>query len=163
MPNVITWPSMSYEHHANLPDISAVYAVLCDDEVLYVGSAINLRKRWLNHHRARLIAPLSNTVIVWQITDRQLLRETETKYIKLLKPAWNQKYVKPVCVAHRFGEVIRCHRRLEGLSTRSLALQIGISQGVLSRIEHGRSMDSSTMAKVLAWLFANDDGKPKRK
>lgn len=149
-------PSLPYELRHELPDVSAVYIVAQDGKALYVGSTVNLRKRWINHHRARLIEPESNTVIAWRTVDVIALRTTETDYVKVLQLAWNSRYIQPVRPAHRLGEVLRCYRICENLSTRELALDIGIPRGTLSRIEHGRSMDGQSFVKVLAWLFADE-------
>lgn len=63
----------------------------------------------------------------------------------------------------KLGTIIRRYRVTSELTLREVGKEIGIGAATLMRLEQGREMDSSTMAKVLAWLFANDDGKPKRK
>lgn len=35
---------------SRLPPISAIYRVWYQDRIIYVGQAINLKKRWQNHH-----------------------------------------------------------------------------------------------------------------
>lgn len=63
----------------------------------------------------------------------------------------------------RLGEVIRKWRRVEGKSTRQVALEIGISTSVLNRIESGGQgegkqkgsveMNGATLGKILVWLL----------
>lgn len=63
----------------------------------------------------------------------------------------------------KLGTIIRRYRVTSELTLREVGKEIGIGAATLMRLEQGREMDSSTMTKVLAWLFANDDGKPKRR
>ncbi len=48
--NPLDLPSLPLESRRSLPDISALYFVLDeDDELLYIGRANNLVKRWRGH------------------------------------------------------------------------------------------------------------------
>lgn len=60
------------------------------------------------------------------------------------------------------GTMIRCWRRIEDVSIREAAKQIGVSHGTLSRIERGDQMDAYTMMKLLTWLFSTENGSGKK-
>lgn len=156
-------PFVTYESRHDLPDAAAVYIVARDADILYIGSAVNLRKRWLSHHRARLIEHESNIVIRWQTVSLDSLRITETAYVKALRPTWNSRYVKPKRPVNRLGELLRCYRKWDRLSIGRLALEVGISEGALSRMEQGRNVEGVAFRRVLIWLLRPDtqNGKPK--
>lgn len=66
----------------------------------------------------------------------------------------------------RIGQVIRRWRRASDAGIREIAQEIGISHGTLSRIERGEPMQGESLAKVLAWLFADEaknNGKKERR
>ena len=51
--NPHTLPSVAFEEIRQLPDLPGLYFVLSDTkELLYVGRAGSLKKRWRQHHRA---------------------------------------------------------------------------------------------------------------
>lgn len=56
----------------------------------------------------------------------------------------------------KLGTVIRKYRVTSELTLREVGQEIGIGAATLMRLEQGRDMDSRTMAKILAWLFAGD-------
>lgn len=53
---------------------------------------------------------------------------------------------------------MRRYRVTNELTLREVGKEIGIGAATLMRLEQGRDMDSRTMAKVLAWLFADENG-----
>lgn len=57
----------------------------------------------------------------------------------------------------KLGTVIRRYRVTNELTLREVGKEIGIGAATLMRLEQGRDMDSRTMAKVLAWLFADEN------
>jgi len=61
----------------------------------------------------------------------------------------------------KLGILLKKYRAMIDIELRSLAKEIGISAATLMRIEHGYLPDGRTVAKVLAWMFADmpDDQK----
>lgn len=53
----------------------------------------------------------------------------------------------------RLGEILRLWRRVSNITIRDLAAEIGVPYPTLSRIERGKEMDGTTLAKILAWLM----------
>jgi transcriptional regulator with XRE-family HTH domain len=56
----------------------------------------------------------------------------------------------------KLGTVIRKYRVNSELSLREVGKEIGIGAATLMRLEQGRDPDGQTVAKVLAWLFADN-------
>jgi len=63
----------------------------------------------------------------------------------------------------KLGEVIRRYRVTNELTLRDVGKEIGIGAATLMRLEQGRAPDGVTLAKVLAWLLASTNGKPKER
>ena len=57
----------------------------------------------------------------------------------------------------RLGEVIRKWRRSSDLTIADAARQIGLTVPTLSRVERGEAMDAATLAKILIWLFGEQE------
>lgn len=54
----------------------------------------------------------------------------------------------------RLGTILRKYRKMEELTVRDLALEIGLSAPTLSRIERGEKMDGDTLVKILGWMLS---------
>lgn len=73
-----------------LPSVSGIYIVFNDSEILYVGKAKNIRKRWSAHHRKQQLDGFGNVRIFSVPTGIYELDFTERYYIGLLKPLLNR-------------------------------------------------------------------------
>lgn len=51
------------------------------------------------------------------------------------------------------GELLKAYREKNGLSQHALAVAIGISPVTLWRLEHGHECYSTTMTKLIKWMF----------
>ncbi|MEO1432739.1 MAG: GIY-YIG nuclease family protein [Cyanobacteria bacterium J06633_8] len=74
-----------------LPLVCAVYFVLHDNKVVYVGKATVLRQRWDSHHRIKEFKNLPGEVrIAWHKSDSpELIDELEKSMIACFKPSMN--------------------------------------------------------------------------
>lgn len=81
--------TVSFDGRRSLPRISGVYWVERSGEVLYVGMATNLRKRWANHHRASQLQRLGADVVRWIPVDSEALMEWESLVIAVFHPVLN--------------------------------------------------------------------------
>ncbi len=89
--NPLDLPSLLLESRHELPDTSALYFVLDeDDEILYIGRTISLVKRWRGHHLFAEFEQLGNVRIAWMECDARLITSSETKFIAHFKPLLNQ-------------------------------------------------------------------------
>ena len=53
----------------------------------------------------------------------------------------------------RFGELLYLYRTTKRLTQDELAEAIGVSITIISRIEHGREVDASTLRRILYWML----------
>lgn len=94
------WQSLSFKERHKLPAISGIYVVVdCDDNVWYVGQAVNLNIRWRGegHHRyAQLIRSHGKRQfqIYWIGCLPEELNQQEQHYINLFQPSINRTKVK---------------------------------------------------------------------
>lgn len=59
-------PSVPVEGRENLPEVSGIYfAISQTGEILYIGKASCIRRRWEAHHRFEEIRPYKNARIAW--------------------------------------------------------------------------------------------------
>ena len=104
--NPHTLPSVAFEEIRQLPDLPGLYFVLSDTkELLYVGRAGSLKKRWRQHHRAVQLAELEGVTVAWlRVDDPKLLDDAERLLIKCLTPKLNGLgYPKPVASKNGYG------------------------------------------------------------
>lgn len=53
----------------------------------------------------------------------------------------------------KLGAIINGYRQWHRFSIRTVAKEIGISHGTLSRIERGEACDGKTLAKIILWIL----------
>lgn len=83
-------PAIPLAERAALPDTPAIYFVLAGDTVLYVGQSVNVRQRWLAHHRLQQLNEHGGCRIAWlMVDDTSLLDEMERACIAHFRPALN--------------------------------------------------------------------------
>lgn len=94
------WQGLPFKERHKLPSISGIYVVVdCNDNVWYVGQAVNLNSRWTGrgHHRYAQLSRSNgkrNYSIFWKSSVPRELDKMEQHYIKLLQPSINQTKVK---------------------------------------------------------------------
>lgn len=73
--NLAALPSITLSDHAALPSVPAVYFCLSSsDEILYIGQAANLARRWKQHHRQMKLEKIGQVKLAWlQVSDASLL------------------------------------------------------------------------------------------
>ena len=84
-------PSLPLAERSQLPRQPCVYFVLTDESVLYIGRTVNLRDRWLGHHRWEQLKELNESVrVAWfKCSEHHLLNEIETALINHFEPPLN--------------------------------------------------------------------------
>lgn len=91
-----TLPNLTLSEKQQLPDCSAVYFAVAQDQVFYVGLATNLKNRWRNHHRLpqlKAIGKRCEVRIFWLACAQHQLPELERQYIAHYCPMLNQSKV----------------------------------------------------------------------
>ncbi len=83
-------PSLPLDERAALPDTPAIYFVLAGDTVLYIGQSVNVRQRWVAHHRLAQLNEHGGCRIAWMTVDAAgLLGELERACIAHFEPVLN--------------------------------------------------------------------------
>ena len=84
---------LDFDNKIRLPIVPAIYLVVIDNEVIYVGQTKNLRSRWSSHHLLKEIKELNQTdcvKIAWlTCDDLNLLTSLEKVLIGSLNPTLN--------------------------------------------------------------------------
>jgi hypothetical protein len=92
-------PSIAVKDRKNLPEMRAVYFVVSDTRLLYIGRAVCLQKRWAQHHRIAEFGMSDH--IAWlplpSMADEEL-KKLEEACIRHFKPRMNQ-----VVIPERLG------------------------------------------------------------
>jgi len=88
--NPSTLPSLPLTERSTLPTCPAVYFVMAENQILYIGRAINLRQRWNAHHRYIQLKPKTNVRIAWlECSEPILLPKIESALIEQFRPLLN--------------------------------------------------------------------------
>ncbi len=77
--------AISLDEIKNFPTYSGLYFVYEGEELVYVGRAKNIRKRWMGHHRKKLF---SNLKCVVGFMETECL-EMEKDFINEFNPKYN--------------------------------------------------------------------------
>ena len=91
-----TLPNLALSDKQQLPECSAIYFAVAQDQVLYVGLATNLRNRWRSHHRLPQIETIGKRYEVrlfWRTCAHSQLPMLERQYIDHYCPVLNQSKV----------------------------------------------------------------------
>lgn len=75
---------------SEMPASAGIYAAFArDGELLYIGQSLNLRRRWLNHHRQDLMAA-GMAELRWTSCQSRDVHELEALLINALRPSLNR-------------------------------------------------------------------------
>ncbi len=90
--NLLDLPSMPFRKKGKLPELACIYFVFCSqDSLLYIGRTVNLKNRWLHHHRYRDLVNYGTTRIAWMEVSIHELEGIERKMISHFNPVLNDK------------------------------------------------------------------------
>lgn len=95
--NPATLPSVPLGERHALPNGSGIYFALnAQNDVLYVGKAASLVKRWRNHHRRAQLEREGDVRVAWWLWDDPTsMRVVEQMLIARFRPALNRAPVVP--------------------------------------------------------------------
>jgi DNA-binding Xre family transcriptional regulator len=142
--------SVSLEKRSQLPVTSGIYFVIdTQNEVRYIGKAINLRERWRNHKI------LKNGLLQWRIAWFDLSKEQldifESKLICKYCPDLNKLYPFKVSPG-RIKEI----RHQQGIQQQKLAEALNWAPSYLSVVERGgKSIPLQTLNQLCKALNCN--------
>jgi len=122
-------PSLSLDERVYLPDTAAIYFVMAGDTVLYIGQSVNVRQRWVAHHRLKQLNEYGACRIAWMaVDDAGLLDELEVACIAHFSPSLNDSPV----LWDNWTLTIRLPRELE-TAVRRLARERLVQPSVVVR------------------------------
>lgn len=92
--DVFDLPSVPLDQRSLLPECPGIYFAALGAKILYVGKAVNIKNRWAgcSHHRYYELSLRGNVRLYWLEVyedEKGWLYETESEWIKLLKPPLN--------------------------------------------------------------------------
>jgi hypothetical protein len=98
----------------------AVYFVVRNDEVIYVGKSANPRKRWMDHDLKKRVDDLAGIDIFWlQPYSGDVIGRWEEYFIWLLEPIYNRRSMpKERTGRYFFGEPEQASKNLDDLLNR---------------------------------------------
>ena len=89
-------PNLALPDKSQLPGCCAIYFAVAKGQVLYVGMATNLKKRWQNHHRCFQLENISKqreVRLFWLACLPRQLAVLERQYTTYYAPMLNQSKV----------------------------------------------------------------------
>ena len=94
---VLTYSSAMVADTRSLPDESGIYYAVKDNQVLYIGKAINLRLRWAGtgHKQKAKLLRMGGVVLFYRLVGEHRLLLEEAKEIQLFNPLFNQQRPNP--------------------------------------------------------------------
>ncbi|MGB3208694.1 MAG: helix-turn-helix domain-containing protein [Crinalium sp.] len=109
-----------------LPEVPAIYFAIDQNNVIqYIGRSVNLKQRWVGHHRYRQLEKMSGIKLVWlEISDVSLLTTIEEVLIDFFDPILNSKLIK----------VYRSSFRAKGKAKRSVRRRVYPSRKMFCRL-----------------------------
>lgn len=111
---------LAVDQQRSLPPRRAIYLVFARERLLYIGATMNLRARWMGHHRITDFLAAGYTRIAWiEIPERRWrLTKIEDWLIHQLQPTLNStRVLEPKSVSIRI--LAGTHRRLKLLAAQT--------------------------------------------
>ena len=95
---VLSYSSALVADTRALPSRSGVYYAVKDSQVLYIGEALNLKKRWSgsNHKQKERLIRMGGVVLFYRFVPGHRLLLEEAKEIQLFTPPLNQQRPNPL-------------------------------------------------------------------
>lgn len=140
-------PHVSLTELYELPEVSAIYYVVVNETVLYVGQATNLKDRWRSHHRTlQLMTFIYAGILVdiyWRECEKSALNEEESKDIETFTPRLNRSPVlkKGAKETEKETEEIPAKRRI----VKIIKLEPELIEAIRASIKFGLTSKSSVL------------------
>lgn len=144
--DLLALPSVPLADRKKLPPIPAVYFAIADDEVQYIGCSVNIRQRWVNHHRAKHLK--ENTIIAYlENINPSLLLSTEKALIEWFNPRLNGVVIRNGAIIRLLKpkekqtsqRAVLCIRPFwkEGMTVQKVAKDLGLNMKSVANLRRG--------------------------
>jgi DNA-binding Xre family transcriptional regulator len=87
--NIHSLLTLPISERKNLPETSGLYFVISGEEIIYIGVSINLKQRWLTHHKLKTILCFNFLKIAYILLERGDLSISEKEAIDYFRPKLN--------------------------------------------------------------------------
>ncbi|MBD2683227.1 MULTISPECIES: ribbon-helix-helix protein, CopG family [Nostoc] len=131
-------PALPLSDRKKLPEVSAIYLVWsAEGKLLYIGRTVNLKNRWLNHHRLQDLALMGvdKVFIAWFETDKERLPEIEQTLIDNLEPTLNGS------------------KGLITKSTTSIKIPVTLNHDIYTKLQKLSAANGLSMAAQIRYLI----------
>jgi len=94
---ILSYPSALVADTRSLPSKSGIYYAVKDNQILYIGEALNLKKRWSGsgHKQKEKLIRMGGVVLFYRFVPGHRLLLEEAKEIQLFNPLLNQQRPNP--------------------------------------------------------------------
>lgn len=137
--NLSALPKLPLTDKRLLPSCPAVYFVIQEDTVLYIGKAVNLAQRWGSHQRWYQLKDrqINGTIyIAWlECDETKCLELIEAAMINLINPALNKRRTMS---SPKTGRETRTETSKEWISLSRLATILGVTPRSLQKRVKGQ-------------------------
>ena len=143
-----TLPKIPLSQRKHLPSVCAVYFVMHNNKVVYIGKATILKQRWDSHHRIKEFKKLSGEVrIAWLICDiPELTDELEKSMIARFEPSINGSKVE-----YAIPPKINKRERFPQGDTNRVSFTL--APGVRQRVDKMLPILGTSLSKTLRYLI----------
>ena len=77
-------------HNGEFPSVPAIYFIISENKVQYIGSTANLKQRLMVcHHKQNAFSTLNNAKVSWLNCDLDKIDDTERHFIAKINPPLN--------------------------------------------------------------------------
>ena len=145
-------PSLPLSRRKELPKISGIYFALDSLEVVqYIGQSINIRNRWLNHHRQSELDAVGNVSIAYlEISEPLLLSEIEWALIEYFNPPLNRSRRRSPGVQPKVELTELSQTRVKDSSQKTFIIEPDLHKSLKLQAKRERR----SIGSLLNWLIA---------
>jgi hypothetical protein len=79
-----------FSKRGTLPEYSGIYFVAEGNQIVYIGQSVNIKRRFILHHRAMDFADLNDPRVYWKSCEVKDLQIIEKGYIAKFNPLLNK-------------------------------------------------------------------------
>lgn len=80
---------VNFNERGVLPKCPGIYFVTEDGQIVYIGQSVNVKRRFIHHHRRIEFAELNDPKVYWKACPEKELQQAERDYINKFNPRLN--------------------------------------------------------------------------
>lgn len=161
--NLSALPSLPLANRKQLPPILGIYfAIDSLGVVQYIGQSVNIRNRWLRHHRQSQLEAAGNIRIAWaEVSESSLLNQIEQALIDYFDPPLNglrNKIDRPA--NDRLRSKLQELMQVKGVDKKTVAAATGLNPATVGKLyrNHFDRIDNHTITSLCEYFGLKDLG-----